>query len=367
MSFNDTDLIEQIYTAGLVPELWPDVIHTLSSRLQARGGSLFVLSEGRLAWDAPPATKAIMEDYIAGGWDKKNPRLNGLLSRAHPGFIQDRDVAEGDYDELPIVRDFLRPRDIAHTAATVIKGARDDLAVFSVDRGMAAGAFSVSDIAWLDAIRPHLGRSIALTSRLKMQQAASATATLQLVGVPAAVIGSSQTVIATNALFEALVGPVFLASAYGRLALKDRRADRALQQALAVSTAAAPVVRSIPVTSSSNAVGVLHAIPASRQSNDILGAGGVLIVLAQVKENASVEAEWLKWLYDFSPKEAQVAAYLTGGLDIEAIAEKNAISVSTVRSHVKQVLRKTGFTRQTDFVRSVSSLSTLKPTVFAAG
>lgn len=361
----DIEIVERIYSASLVPELWPNVIDRMANRMQARGGSLFVLSDGHLSWDAPPSTKSIMERYIAEGWDKKNPRLNGLLKRAHPGFIQDSDVAEGDFSELPIVRDFLRPNGIAFTAATVVNGARDDLAVFSVDRDMPAGAFLPDEITWLDSLRPHLGRSIALTSRLRMQQAQTAMATLQMIGVPAAIISGNRTVTVTNALFDTLAGSVFMASAFGRLKLRDARADRVLQSILSARMDM-PTIRSIPVTSMGTVIGVLHAIPACRQANDILGAGGTLLVLAQPKETASVDREWLRWLYDLSPAEANVASKLTRGLTIEDIACEVGNSQATIRTQVKAVLSKSGFKRQADFVRVVSSLNAIDPRLLAS-
>ncbi|SER46588.1 DNA-binding transcriptional regulator, CsgD family [Rhizobium sp. NFR03] len=365
MDSDDADLIGRIYTASLVPEKWVAVIDSLSNRLRGRGGSLFTLSDGELSWDAPAAIRAIMEDYVAGGWDKKNPRLAGLLARAHPGFLQDSDVAEGDYERLPIVTEFLRPRDIFHTAATVIKGAHEDLAVFSVDRGQASGNFTPGDLGWLDGIRPHLARAVALTSRLKMRQAATATAALAMVGIPAAILRRNHTVLSANALFEDLAGTVFIASAFGRLALTDVRANRSLKQALADNRQASSTVRSIPIGNGAGIVGVLHAIPACYHARDILGEGGTLLVLAQPKDSSVIDPEWLHWLYDLSPTEADVATRLARGVTVEGIAAARGTSIASVRTHVKSLLRKTGLTRQSDFIRSVTSLAAIAPAMLS--
>lgn len=363
MDSYDVDLIERIYTASVIPEQWAGVIDRLSNRMAGRGGSLFILADGQLSWAAPPATHSVMEEYVAGGWDKKNPRLSALLARAHPGFIQDRDIAGKEYDSLPIVTEFLRPRDILFTAATVIKGARDDLAVFSIDRGRAGGYFTPGDIAFLDRVRPHLARAVALSGRLKMQQAATATAALAMIGIPAAVLRKNHTLYAANALFQDLIGEVFIASAFGRLSLSDPRADRWLKQALADNGRAATTVRSIPINSFAGVIGVLHAIPACHHARDILGEGGTFLVLAQPKDNSVVDPEWLRWLYDLSPTEAEVAAHLSRGLTVDNIARVRGTSVSSVRTHVKSLLRKTGLTRQTDFIRSVSSLAAISPAI----
>lgn len=361
MDTSDFDLIEMVYTAGLIPEVWPDVIDRMARRMKAPGGSIFTLSEGHLAWDAPANTKPTMEAYIAGGWADKNPRLIGLLNRAHPGFVLDEDVSPPGFDQLPIVREFLRPHGIFYTAATMINGARGDIAVFSIDRGDRAGAFSPTEIAWLDGIRPHLARSVALTSRLRMQQASTATSALSLLGIPAAIVRKQRGVVATNRLFDAMIGSVFICGAFGSLALVDRRADKGLRDMLAIDNSAHPIVRSIPITGESGPVGVLHAIPACRQASDFLGSDGTLLVVAQPREKASASVDCLKWLYDLTPAEAMVASQLSAGRSVEEIASETATSVNTVRTHVRKVLRKTGFTRQTDFLLSISSLNSLEP------
>ncbi len=367
MDADDTDLIEIIYTAGLVPELWPKVIEKLAQRVGAHGGSLFSLSEGQLAWEAPASTRPIMEAYVEGGWDRNNPRLESLLNAKPLGFMRDQDVIVGNYDELPIVRDFLRPHNIYGTAATVIPGVRGDIAVLSVDRGREPGPYTSVEIERLDGFRPHLARAIALTSRMRMREARTAAAALQMVGIPAAVVRRQHGVVATNALFDALVGPVFLATGHGHLALSDRAADALLQQTLRRQERMNPTVRSIPVTGQEGAIGVLHVIPACRQALDILGPDANLLVFAQPHEGAPVNPDWLRWLYDLSPTEALVAAHLTAGLTLEEIAQQRNTSRDTIRTQLKAILRKTGFSRQTDLVRSLGGLNTLSPQLLKPG
>lgn len=349
-------LIDRIYSAGLIPEEWNKVIDQMSSRSNGRGGSIFILSDGVLSWDAPVDTNRIVREYIAGGWDKNNPRLEALLASSYQGFIRDHDIVGSSYHELPIVSQFLRPNDIFYTAATVVSGARGDLAVFSVDRGQAAGQFTQEDMDWLDKFRPHLARSMALSGRLQMKQASSAMMALNTVGIPAALIGKARHVRATNSLFDQLSGRMFLPSAFGRLSLRDAQANLILSEALSENSMAGGRVRSIPLRDKEGVVGVLHAIPARLHARDVLGDGGTLLVLAQPRDNAVIDPEWLRWLYDLSPAEAQVATLLIKGMNAEEVAVERRTSLSSVRSQIKSLLKKTGLRRQTDFVRSAASI-----------
>lgn len=357
------DIISQIYAAGLLPELWPSVIDSLSDRVCGRGGSLFILTDGQLSWDAPPATKTIMEEYIAGGWGERNVRLQRIIEKSYPEFVLDKDFfEEEEIHSLPIFRDFLLPRDIAFTAATVIKGSGDDIAVFSVDRRLAEGRFAKPELALLNTVRPHLGRAIALAGRLKMKQTMTAMATLQLLGIPAAVLSHNSKVIATNASFDGLAGQMFLPAAFGRLALYDKRADGLLRQALEGTIVQQRSVRSIAVRSENRLpTGILHVIPACMQAQDIIGAGGTLLILARPIGDITLNAEWLKGLYDLSPTEARIAAQLSEGKSLEKIASQTGTAKETVRTHVKHLLQKTGFARQIDFVRAAGSLAAIQP------
>ncbi|WP_313615559.1 helix-turn-helix transcriptional regulator [Agrobacterium sp.] len=361
------DIVSQIYAAGLLPELWPSVIDSLSDQVRGRGGSLFILADGQLTWDAPQATKTIMEEYVAGGWGERNVRLERLLAKSDPEFVLDTDFFdEEEIRTLPIFQDFLLPRDIAFTAATVIKGSGDDIAVFSVDRRMAEGRFVDRELAFLNGVRPHLGRAVALAGRLKMKQTMTAMATLQLLGIPAAVLSHASKVIATNSSFDLLAGQMFLPAAFGRLALFDKQADRLLRQSLDGHSLQQRSVRSIPVRSESKTpVGILHVIPACMQAQDIIGAGGTLLILARPVGNVSLNAEWLKGLYDLSPTEAKIAAHLSEGRSLDKIASQTGTAKETVRTHVKHLLQKTGFARQIDFVRAAGSLAVIQPQLCA--
>lgn len=357
------DIVSQIYAAGLLPELWPSVIDGLSDQVKGRGGSLFILTDGQLTWDAPQATKTIMEEYIAGGWADRNVRLQRLLEKSYPAFVVDKDFFEEDeIQSLAIFRDFLLPRDIAFTAATVIKGSGDDIAVFSVDRRFAEGRFAGPELDFLNTIRPHLGRAVALAGRLKMKQTMTAMATLQLLGIPAAVLSRNSKVIATNAAFDGLAGQMFLPAAFGRLALYDKRADGLLRQALEGTIVQQRSVRSIAVRAANSLpTGILHVIPACMQAQDIIGTGGTLLILARPIGDITLNAEWLKGLYDLSPTEARIAAQLSEGKSLEKIASQTGTAKETVRTHVKHLLQKTGFARQIDFVRAAGSLAAIQP------
>jgi DNA-binding CsgD family transcriptional regulator len=63
----------------------------------------------------------------------------------------------------------------------------------------------------------------------------------------------------------------------------------------------------------------------------------------------------LQRLYELTPREAEVATMIVEGQGVTRAADTLKVSVETVRSHLKQVMRKTGTSRQAELVRLVLS------------
>lgn len=61
----------------------------------------------------------------------------------------------------------------------------------------------------------------------------------------------------------------------------------------------------------------------------------------------------MRRLFGFTPAEAGLAMFLTGGQTLEEAAAELNVSMNTVRTHLKSMFLKTGTTRQTDLVRMI--------------
>jgi DNA-binding CsgD family transcriptional regulator len=67
----------------------------------------------------------------------------------------------------------------------------------------------------------------------------------------------------------------------------------------------------------------------------------------------------LSTTFDLTPAEARVAAAIVAGGSPEQCARDLSVKVSTVRSHLVAIYRKTGATGQADLVRLILSATTL--------
>lgn len=96
-------------------------------------------------------------------------------------------------------------------------------------------------------------------------------------------------------------------------------------------------------------------LPKSRAASDVAAAvrraaeGEMLVpadrlarLLSRAQERAEDEAERARLLAELTPREKEVLALMTEGLDNRAIAEQLVISFTTVRGHVQNILEKLG-------------------------
>jgi DNA-binding CsgD family transcriptional regulator len=65
-------------------------------------------------------------------------------------------------------------------------------------------------------------------------------------------------------------------------------------------------------------------------------------------------------IYNLTPAESQVAALLGDGLSRAEIAQRTGVAISTVKTHLSQLLLKTGCRRQGELI---ALLSTLRPPI----
>ncbi len=345
------DLVDLIYEAAAVPELWPAVLLQLCGMAGAHAGALTSMDASGLAgYVATERYEAAYRDYWQHGNGLENVRLERSLRDYPMAFSSDLELcSEAELITDPLYVRFLRPHGLEWTAGTVIPVPSGDMLVFDLATRTGAGRFTREAMVLLDRIRPHLARAALLSHRLGRRAAASQATAMQLVGLPCAVWGRSGRLLAANDLFEALAPRVQFA-AFGRLAFADPEVERLTTAALAsIGSEAEPTVRSIPIHAAPDAPAlVVHLLPVRRAAGDIFVQAEGVIVVTPVAAPAAPLTQVLMGLFDLTPAEARVARGIAAGLDVQHLAVTLALSRETVRSQLKAVLAKTCTRRQAE-------------------
>jgi DNA-binding CsgD family transcriptional regulator len=87
-----------------------------------------------------------------------------------------------------------------------------------------------------------------------------------------------------------------------------------------------------------------------------------LLIFGDPDANPSTPTQALIELYGLTPAEARLMAALVDGERLEDYADRQQISINTVRTQSKQIFAKTGHGRQADLIREVLANPALRAT-----
>lgn len=347
------EIIDRIYEASIIPDLWIDVLDRLAAIAHCDGGILVAadshqniraLSSERLA--------PMLSAFINEGWMRQNIRASRLRSMNYSGFVVDLDIVTPKEAETdPFYVNCLRKYGGGVGTGTVIPAPSGDLIIFNIERSYQRGFVDREVLPALDAIRPHLARSALLSVRLGLQRAQTMTETLGRLDLPGAVFSTAGRVLSANNLLENL-DEQFVATAGGGIAISHPPANALLQLAIKgpshrdyLQTSSIPV----PATEKCRPC-VAHLIPIRRGARDIFTQAAYIFVVTPIGSPQAPEAHILLGLFDLSPAEARVAQKLVEGANVEKIALDQKLSRETIRGQLKAIFAKTGTNRQSDLV-----------------
>ncbi|MCR5856486.1 helix-turn-helix transcriptional regulator [Mesorhizobium sp. J428] len=351
----DAGFIDKIYEASVLPEFWRGLLADVASTVTG-GHAIIFSSRGadvRFVASSDEYAKDAMEFFTLY---PDSERTRRLFAAQHAGFVTDFDVfTPGERENLPIFRDFFIPRGHGDGAATVIPMPSGETVVVHAEGRFTGEPFGKEKVRWLDSLRPHLARSTLLSARLAFDRARTAVETLAGLGLPACAVRQSGAVIVANGEFANETG-IWTTRGGDRIALHDRRADAQLGDALRlISTEQG--VRSLPIASREGAPpAVLHVVPIRRAAHDLFAQAMAILVLTTASDEPTGATPLLQALFDLSPTEARIAAFIAAGRTVDEIALGDAKSVETVRNQLKSVLAKTGCRRQVDLARLLARL-----------
>lgn len=349
-------LIENIYEAALVPDLWPSVLDQLSELTGSIGGA--VLTRGRRhppRWAASAPVAPALHAFASGEAWKYNKRAQRWISSGHAGFSRDVDLFTDEELRDDRMAAELHTHGLGWQLGTVIPMTSGEVVVFSLERRLADGAHDAAmrDIA--DPYRPHLARAGLLAARLGLHRAKTAVATLEAIGLPAVVTDAAGRVVAANGLVHR--GEVFAPAAHGHFALSDPMADTLLKETIVSAVAGRLVARSIPMAGDGKRpAAIIHVLPLSGTAHDVFSNASVLVVATALDMSAKLpDLALLQGLFDLSPMEAKIAKGLCAGLALKQVAEEAEIQLSTARSYLEAIFRKTGAHQQSQLVALLKS------------
>jgi DNA-binding CsgD family transcriptional regulator len=353
-------LVDRIYEAAVVPELWRDACIALAEEIGAYSASVFSISpDSTYRWISTPNVEELFIDFSSSAERFDNLRPHRALALAPGMFARDSDIMTAE--ELAkdaTLATFIYPRGFKWTVGCAIQEPSGYSIVFDLMRKSDASAFSDREMARLNGLKGDLARAAFLTSRVAFQQARSISNALEMVGLAAIVIGDSGGVITMNEA-AATLAPVISVGAGDRLQTNRPAIQAMLDQALAgMRGDGPPQVQSIPVAALHDCPAmILHLLPVRRSARDVFNRCMAVVVVTTIGTVGPPDMRILSGLFDLTPAEARLARLIAGGTDLRAAARQLGLSIETVRTHLKHVMAKTGTRRQAELAVLLSGMA----------
>ena len=352
-------LIDRVYEAAIVPELWGETCDLISAEIGGFSTALITVApQGALRWVCSPCITEQMAMYQASGLAERTERPRRGLELAPGSFMRDIDLQTmEELQNEPLYTELLQPIGLSWEMGAVFLEPSGAMLIFSMLARTEDGPFDETAVRRINTVKADLARAAFMSTRLAFREAQTMAQSLSIVGLPAAVIGDRGNVVAMNDRMEALA-PRVMTTASDRMRLADAEANALLSSILeTLRLDKAPKVQSIPIAAQIDAPAlVLHVVPVKRNARDIFTRSYALVVITPVGQVGPPDLKVICGLFDLTRVEARVAQELTKGRTVEEVALSLGVGRETVRSHLKSIFAKTGVSRQQQLVLLLSGL-----------
>lgn len=343
-------LVDDIYEAAIVPERWKDVLDRLASLASAEGALLFAAAPGQPRWLSSDTICSRVELWANSPFYQNNPRGQRLVPTREARFLTDLDAfTPEELDHEPYYTEFLRAHGLGWCVGTSVHSPAGDTLVLSIEKAYDKGPVPRLVAEQLDPLRPHLARAALLSARIGLERARATVESLNLIGLPAAVLTHGRKVLAAN---EALLGyaPDIRIAAGDQLELANQAAQ-SLFVGASEGRSSCSGGGSIPVrkTRTRDAF-VAHLLPMRGLGRDVFSGAELLLYVTPVIQQPGPPPEILQALFDLSPAESRVAAMIAEGCSVDATAQALSVKPNTIRVQLKSIFSKTGTNRQAELV-----------------
>jgi len=367
------DLVEKIYSAALDGAHWPDALAalaeltggidaTLEIHDKPGRGPAFFVSGDRLPHDG-------VDDYLRH-YASVCPRIPHVASLACGSTSCDYDfISEREMDRSEFYTDFLAPYDLRYFAVGSLFKRAGRLALVAVHRTPRQGHVETADLAVLKRSLPHLGRALDLHLRLRDHDRRETSLRALLDRLPQAVAvldGRGRLLHANPTARSLLAKEDGVALCKGRIALADTRAARTLAAILgdllkqdfrAELTAKGGRFAARRPSGKAAYMVTVHALAgATRVFEDDAGCAALFLADPDPDTVAAPDAAILADMFSLTPRETELAIALHRGHRLRDFATRRGVKLTTVRTHLRSLMAKTGTNRQSDLVRILAGI-----------
>ena len=362
------DLVGLIYDAVLKPDLWNAVLEKAAGFVGGMGASIFRQDAIRKVGNAyytwgmdPDYEKLYFRKYI-----HINPLLSAMLT-VEVGRVSSNSeqLVSEEFFQTRFYREWAKPQGLIDNVFCILERSATSAAGFVVFRNESDGLADAKSYELLEAIVPHLRRAVLIGNVIehKSAEADSFSDLLDRIRAGVFVVDASGNIRYSNRTGSEIVrAGDYLRSAGGKLVARQGEANQLLQEAFrsAGDGDAAISNRSvaIPLSAADGTRHLVNLLPLTRRRAAGIDAGATAAVFVQ---KAAIELpnppEVIASAYQLTKTELRVLLALMQLGSGPEIADALGVGSGTVKTHLRNLFRKTGTKHQTDLVRLVAGFS----------
>lgn len=363
---SETQIVEGFWRAAYGELSWEAAIDAIAVPLNCRSGQIAVIDPrmGLIASILTRMTPAELRDVethrVAD--PSVNPRILGLMRTAPGRCITDGTLlSSAERRDLPIYRDFFEPTGSA--VATLIRSSMADgeaCIAFSLLGVEGNRATTASARRLLERLLPAITDASRLAIRFGRMQANAMAVALDQHHRPCIALRRDMVPTAISPGAERLLSSGdHLGLRHSRLFARNREADRNLRNLVERIAALDPAAQrrnlvALPYASGDSPALVASLTPVP-DSNDLRETCALLTLPDDTTPRDLSQA--LADVFRLTPTEAVIAIAIADGQSPAEIAIQRGQSRETVRTHLRNILQKTGTHRQSELAVMVRRLS----------
>lgn len=347
-------LLDALYGGIVDPNPWEGFLRAFSEWIGSSYATLILTAPGLSEPGTivtPGADPKTNEDYLATHF--ANDPFQGLPEGQVTSF---REFMAGQTSpEIDGYKDFLEGAGGDQVLGVDLRFASGLEARCRVTRDRSLPDFTAEDRERFQMLVPHLRNAARLFERLQIEGAEHGVyrGAVEQLGVGTIILDQSGHVTRTNAVADTLLqAGDGLRLIDGRLLLDDNDHQRALDQLLQSTPAAAPYRFKLKRTSGGDVAAVARAvtIPAI-----VRGGAALAIFLSVPGDDAQLDPAAIRDLFQLTRMEAILAVALASGRSLVDAADTLGIAHNTARAHLRSIFAKTGARRQSQLVHLLRS------------
>ncbi len=344
---------DDLVSAALLAEGWEAALERFAQAAGARDAVLMRNSAQKMVAAVTTAGAKEGVAAFAAGRCPPNSRYQRVADLHYFGFrIDHDDYSDHELARDPFYQEFLRPNGVFWHANTVLAPGPDEYVELSLKRRFDLGPYQPADRAMLDAALPELHAAARIAKGILDAEARGMTWLLGRRGTPIVELDHRGRVLPGQTAGDG--NPTCpVQTLRQRLVATDRAEQISVDRAVASAVDRPGRLGLASLTGSDGRRYLLQVHPVPGRTRDIFSSAAALALLIERDRSPAVartDLSGLRTAFGLTEQEANVAALLADGLNMTAIGARLGIRTSTARSYLKDVLQKTGATRQAELV-----------------